>query len=456
MGAGANNMAEVRQYEQVESDVDGGSSGESGSVKLSEEEEEESAEDAVRRRRICIGAWCGGIFLALALYMGIMFWVGWTLVDIGHQRMNEQDPLMPPTKYPRNNNCAGCKEGHKTDAELADCAGPCYGLKFILEWERLSEEAGFKLVHFQSRKGPRGEPRVNLSAWWLPPPSDVGVDPRTAPRIVAMHGLGSNYNHCGVQATCFLLRQLGFGCLAPTVRDYGLSGKSQHPDTLSWGYDYPMDLLGAWDYAVNDLDGALGGALPSNKVGVMGFSKGALGVAIAFAMEPAIPAVWLDSGPYSGLHGMIDAVVRPYLGFATPLAAEPVWWGAKYFAQTPLDYYMPMPMLANCSRPQRGTALSQGLYDSDVPIGETSRLALLLAGLPECYSVTMYTPPEYCNTFTHHQEMWEFPDDTRKVLCEFWSRWLDLPESTCQRHLPSYQLWSPPGSMPGGTPPLPV
>ena len=28
-----------------------------------------------------------------------------------------------------------------------------------------------------------------------------------------------------------------------------------------WGYDYPFDILGAWDYAVHDPDGALGCAM---------------------------------------------------------------------------------------------------------------------------------------------------------------------------------------------------
>ena len=47
----------------------------------------------------------------------------------------------------------------------------------------------------------------------------------------------------GVQATCFLLRELGFSCLAPSARDFGLSGKSSHPNTLTWGYDAWIPLV---------------------------------------------------------------------------------------------------------------------------------------------------------------------------------------------------------------------
>ena len=53
---------------------------------------------------------------------------------------------------------------------------------------------GFKLVYFPSRKGPNGEPPVNISAWWLPAASRPGD---SSPRIVALHGLASNNNHCG-------------------------------------------------------------------------------------------------------------------------------------------------------------------------------------------------------------------------------------------------------------------
>jgi len=52
------------------------------------------------------------------------------------------------------------------------------------------------MVYFPSRPGPHGEPAVNISAWWLPAPE--GKAPR--PRIVAMHGLASNNNHCGASA----------------------------------------------------------------------------------------------------------------------------------------------------------------------------------------------------------------------------------------------------------------
>lgn len=40
-----------------------------------------------------------------------------------------------------------------------------------------------------------------------------------------------------VQMTCFHLRSLGYSCLTPSARDFGLSGASTHPDIVTWGFD---------------------------------------------------------------------------------------------------------------------------------------------------------------------------------------------------------------------------
>lgn len=424
-----------------------------------EEDESSDEEEALRSNSrdcspkvICFSI-SGGCCLLLLITVLVLMYVGSHQVNLSQNIFNQQDPTINPIMYPRWNNCAGCEAGNKTDEQMQACAEPCYSVKYLLDWEQLSKEAGYKLVYFPSRVGPKGEPPVNISAWWMPPPPRPGFNVSKAPRIVAFHGLASNYNSCGVQASCFLLRQLGFGCLAPTVRDYGLSGKSSHPRTLSWGYDYPFDLLGAWDYAVNDPDGLLGGPLSDGQVGIMGFSKGALGVGIAFGLEPRIRGAWLDSAPYCGLRGMIKHSIRPYLGVFAALVAVPVIWGAELYSETPIDYYDPFKLLANCSAPARYAAVSQGLFDTDVPLEESQRMTMLLGSLKSCYTLTTYTPPEYCNTWTHHHEMWEFPDEMRQVLCTFWSDALGSSPEACRlSSLPAYQKWTAPWRLPPGTP----
>lgn len=369
---------------------------------------------------VVAGASCCGTCCTLVLLIWIALTVvGCMQVKINHA--NEQDPRITPLQFPRYSSCAGCREGNKSDQEITSCARPCFGLKYVLDWEDLAKKAGFKLVYFPSRPGPKSEPPVNLSAWWLPPLPRPGIDVNTAPRIVAMHGLASNNNHCGLQAMCYLLRSMGFGCLAPSVRDSGLSGASDHPKILTWGYDDESDLLGAWDYAVADPQRLLGGALNDDQVGIMGFSKGALAAAIAFGQERRIPGAWLDSGPYSGLRGIIDDYVRPYVGTWAPAFREPVMWSAKHFSGGRVDYWDAFKLWADCHGPPRSVMFSHGSRDTDVPISETMKAVVLVSGLTHCYTTSVWTPQESCNSFTHHQEMWQFPDDTRAQLCKFWS-----------------------------------
>lgn len=395
----------------------------------------------------CLGCCC---VLLVTLLIIVMF-AGWNLVSMSTNKLLEQDPTWTPVMFPRYSSCGGCREGNKTDEELQQCIKPCYNLSFVQSWESFNIKHGFKLVYFPSRKGPNGEPPVNISAWWLPAASRPGD---SSPRIVALHGLASNNNHCGVQATCFLLREMGFSCLAPSVRDFGLSGASSHPDILTWGYDYHLDLLGAWDYAIDDPDGIMGGKMSEDQVGVMGFSKGAYAAAIAMAMEPRISAAWLDSGPFHGLRGSIISTIEMYVGsFLASILGPPVFWSAQYFSGYKVDRFDPIKLLSLQCPKLRHVMVSQSSIDDVVPISETQYAALVLSGMPDCYQVVSYTPPEYCNGAKHHQEMWEFPDDTRFELCEFWSRSFQREKSFCQLQAqPDFQMWSALENLPPGSP----
>ncbi|CAK9034314.1 unnamed protein product [Durusdinium trenchii] len=404
-----------------------------------------------KQKKYILGCACGCCCLLLSLSL-LLFMVGWGLVSMTTCNQ-EQDPNWTPVQFPRYNSCGGCRGGYKTDEELSECVTPCYNLTLVKSWERFNEENGFKLVYFLSRPGPGDKPPVNISAWWLPAPVKGG---KLAPRVVVMHGLASNNNHCGVQMTCFHLRSLGYSCLTPSARDFGLSGASTHPDIVTWGFDYHLDLLGAWDYAVEDPDGVLGGALPDEKVGLMGFSKGAYAAGIAMGLEPRISSAWLDSAPLHGLHGSIIGTIQPYVGrFLAPILALPVFWGAQFFSGNTVDSFDLLKLLSEQCPRQRRLMLSQSSIDNVVPIEETEFGATVLSGMLNCYLVFGYTPPEYCNGARHHQEMWEFPDDMRQELCRFWSRAFKEEERSCHlTSLPSFQIWSPYKDLPPGSPEL--
>jgi len=367
------------------------------------------------------GCACFWLFL-FAVLVGALSVVGWLQVSRAYTNDTWHDPSITPPLFPRYMGCGNCKPGNKSDEEIQACVEPCFSLDFVKAWERFATEQPWSLVYFPSRSGPNGESSVNISAWWLPADPKRVPKGKVAPRIVVQHGMASNANHCGVQAACFLLRTMGFSCLTPTVRDYGLSNKSTHPTVTTWGYDYHLDLLGAWDYAVSDPEQILGGRLDDDQVGIMGFSRGGLDAANAFGLEHRVRAAWIDSAPFTGLYGMIDAFVRPYAGgVLTPLVTGIVWKYAHLFSGGKVDTSLPLNSLTKCSEPARRLAVSQDMEDEFVPITEGLEAIRFLSGLNTCYTISVYNPPADCNGDRHHSYMWVFPDDARAKLCEFWS-----------------------------------
>lgn len=394
------------------------------------------------------GGSCCCILLIIGILQIVCAHVAWTLVSKEQNLSNFADPHWTPHQYPRYMACGqtdleGCGPGDKDDATIEKCSLPCFSLNYVLEWEKFAQSNPYNLVYFPSRAGPEGQAAVNISAWWLPADTSRLPAGKVPPRVVVLHGLASTNNHCGTQAACYLLRSMGFSCLTPTVRDYGLSGASEHPDILSWGYDYPLDLLGAWDYAVNDPDGVLGGPLPPEQVAIMGFSKGALVTAIAFALEKRVPGAWIDSAPIEGVTGMIDYNVRPYLGALSGILTGPMGWWANHWSGIPVDYYNPMEMLARCEPTgvPRHVLVSQSSIDNVVPTMYGKEMIMLLGGLPGCYTLETYTPPESCAGYNHHAEMNQYPETSRVFLCKFFSATFNQSTATCGLdELPEIQL----------------
>eukprot|EP00405_Crypthecodinium_cohnii_P018733 CAMPEP_0206476710 /NCGR_PEP_ID=MMETSP0324_2-20121206/34890_1 /ASSEMBLY_ACC=CAM_ASM_000836 /TAXON_ID=2866 /ORGANISM="Crypthecodinium cohnii, Strain Seligo" /LENGTH=206 /DNA_ID=CAMNT_0053952417 /DNA_START=45 /DNA_END=661 /DNA_ORIENTATION=- len=107
--------------------------------------------------RVCLFSCCLGFAVCLVLTMVALLLVGRQLVNLAANRQNVQDRHITPVQFPRYNSCGGCKPGYKSDKELEACTHPCFTLRYVLDWERLAEEAGFKLVFFPSRPGPQGE-----------------------------------------------------------------------------------------------------------------------------------------------------------------------------------------------------------------------------------------------------------------------------------------------------------
>ena len=139
----------------------------------------------------------------------------------------------------------------------------------------------FEEVEFVSRKGD-----VNLKGWYLPGESGK-------PTIIFVHGLGSVRTGDNAMDLAARLVSQGYNVLLFDLRGHGSSGG----DKISGGVYEQEDVLGAFDFLVER-------QIPSDSIGVLGFSMGAATALRAVSREPAIRAVVADS-PYSNASDLI-------------------------------------------------------------------------------------------------------------------------------------------------------
>mmetsp|Transcript_70104 Transcript_70104/g.203283 ORF Transcript_70104/g.203283 Transcript_70104/m.203283 type:complete len:733 (-) Transcript_70104:274-2472(-) len=320
------------------------------------------------------------------------------------------------------------------------------------EMVRLNEDHPWQLVTFPSRAGV-GETPLNLTGWWLP------AEQPTAPRVVVVHGEEANYNHWTVQTVAYLLRSVGFGVLVPNLRDHGSSPGSDR-EAFGWGLDYHLDVLGAWDFAVHDKGGVLGGSQSEHQVGLLGIGFGGYAVLNAFGLEPSIPGVWVDSAPADLRVAMsnlleqkistwLDGVAEQLPGFLEDIAADVFDWVAPYlpwlFKDTSwrylefktgldLDKFSPsstLPKHALGESQARPVAIIHSKLDDEVPWSQSEELVGLLDFNKQYKVKLQYEPESVCGQTTHAAtQLWD-PGNYRKKLCSYWSEVFGTMRSTC-------------------------
>jgi len=321
-----------------------------------------------------------------------------------------------------NNVTQACKDGHRhflTPANVThhidfpDCIIDSLKDEMI----RFNSEHDWKLVSFPSRQGKSGQQMVSLKAWWLPV-----KDPKAA-RVVVVHGNDADFNHFSVQTVAYLLRSIGFAVLLPNLRDHGNSGSSEHR-TVGWGWDYHLDVLGAWDYAVNDPQGMLGAKMPESSVGIMGFGLGAFAASIALGLESRIPAVWLDSAifrPREVLRSHISRIVGPFAPAFTGVA----WKIGSIIAGVNITHLTPESVFSHelPAPNERDVFISHNRQDSNIPANQADEFANMFARLTTNIKIVeIYSPhARGCGGDGHSiLPIWR-PDKFRLKLCEFWS-----------------------------------
>ncbi|CAE8626260.1 unnamed protein product [Polarella glacialis] len=329
----------------------------------------------------------------------------------------------------------GCGYVNSTSDFDGGCGATCFDKGFMEKMSSFNKKhPGFQ-VTYPSRAGTghggNDIETIGLTGWWLP--ADRGDA-----RIVLQHGFKSNSNMERTMLYAYLLRSMGFSVLVNNLRDHCYSENST-AHVYEWGHAYPMDLLGAWDYAVNDPDGLLGGKLPPQKVGLQGFSLGGFLTNIAFGLEAKVPAAWVEAPPFVPQtvfsHGLSKTLSGMGLGFLSSLLASPVWGSVQKAALAKgvdLEYHLPEKALPRGPDSKRPIFWAHNKLDDTVPFSEGQKLIELLKSYPEKYEVKgSFVSDALCNGENHCMDMLRDPDGYSAKMCDFWTGVFGIESSAC-------------------------
>lgn len=336
----------------------------------------------------------------------------------GHQAYFDDGRAVTPhnvTTYEWWPGCTGDPGTSLTsDANFSNCGTVCCNCQMVPSFRTLNSQSDYMAVEFMSRKGPDGQDDVKLTGWWLPAPGVAAG----GPVVVVQHGMGGTINSARPSMAAFLLRSSGFSVFTGNLRDHGTSGQSSHKKQ-SWGWDYPLDTLGAWDYVVNDPDGVLGGPRDPSKVGLMGMSLGGFVSSIAFGVEHRAPALWLDGAVFDPQDLM---VAKSPLGAFTKILLPLSWWIVDQMVGVDMRHNLPSTALATGPSTKRPVMIVQSKDDSSVPWSMAEDFVKILAE-GDRYAVSKeFDWGGKCGNDDHNMLFWIEPEAYRRSLCTFWSR----------------------------------
>lgn len=368
--------------------------------------------------------------------------------------MWNQGMNIPPSNLTRYLKWNGCGEhtGYLDDATINLCGPPCFDSKLVHAMDAFNTKSSWEYVSFLSKAGVAGQQQLTLTAWWLP------ADPSFAqasldgmiPVIVLQHGSNANFDSRMVQTYAYLLRSIGFSVFMPNLRDHGSSQKSSHSSRVTWGYDYYLDLMGAWDYVVNDPDAIFGGPREPSSVGIAGMSMGGYIAATVAGLNHDIPGLWLDSSVFDANTGELAGLLRSYgdyiwLGWLTSYLRAPTWFFAGWWAGVDIGYKQPSNTLTCDVKPTSGIPTKVALIDNSKDIfvlpSETRQFNEQMGKHPDCYHVTESWEAESECSGTHCTMIFQFPEVYRLKACQFWSDAFGRSEAACK--LETLPLFTP-------------
>jgi len=222
---------------------------------------------------------------------------------------------------------------------------------------------------------------------------------------------------------------MGFDVISLNLRNHGSSGRSQ-PFKTTWGYEYPFDLLGAWDYAVNDPDRIMGGPVDPSRVGLQGYSMGGFITQAAFGLEGRVPAAWTDGAVFDlPLEG--GAQLKAYLGpLSVPIGIVSAPW-MSFWAGVNVFEFEPRKTLPKGPPSQRPVTVAASSEDTFVPLEQTEMLSNFLSAMPTQYKVSNFRLPTTCNGNAHCSMEMAETNIYRDKLCNFWTGVFGLATTYC-------------------------
>ena len=196
-----------------------------------------------------------------------------------------------------------------------------------------------------------------LRGWYIPEQNGATV--------VLVHGYARDRTELLPEAR--MLVDLGYGVILFDTRAQGASDGAH----IGLGYLETLDVLAAVDFALE--------LSPQTRIGVMGYSVGAVAALQAAAEDTRIRAV-IAVSPFASLRD----TVRHRLKRIQPLAPFLVWWGER-MTGIDVDVLRPVDVVARVA--PRPVLIMQGEEDQMVPADSGQRLFSAALEPKELWSV---------------------------------------------------------------------
>ena len=262
----------------------------------------------------------------------------------------------------------------------------------IDEWASF-EVPPYLMTDFETVSFPSRQPGLNLAGWFV-------AGQANAPAIILTHGLNSCKCDPRILIVAGMLHRNGFNVLMYDMREHGESDIEDGRAAI--GNDEYQDLLGAWDWLINEKQFA------PNHIGVYGQSLGAGTTLIAFGQEPRLAAAFVDS-PYSDLPQIIDEELarNNYPAFLAPGGILM----ARVIAGDNLTAFSPKNSIT--SDAGRPIYIVHGTDDTRINVHHTRQLVEL--AVQTGADVTVWIPEDV----GHVEAEFAFPDEYERRLTAF-------------------------------------